>query len=446
MNKLLATKTIIFFVFYVFVVSILSSCKLMPFSNNNLVSNRPPDDGMVHGTYTQSHSPLTPLGMVYVPPGVNIMGQPDENSKIHSLTMKQRNVTIEGFWMDATETTNNQYRQYVTWVLDSITAKLLGFIVADAEGNEAVDWVKYYEYGNSKTPISNEELVGKLSPITIPKQNLPLNLAKKLYVINVDKIIYHYEDYDLREVSSPANRKKSLKQMIRKYDVKVYPDTFVWLRDFSYSYNEPMARKYYSDPSFGNYPVVGVNWKQAVAFCNWRTNLMNSYLSRQSRLERKDYFRLPSDYEWEYAAKGGRIKTVYPWGNYYLRNKKGCLLANFKPRRGDYAEDGAITTAKADAYWPNDFGLYNMSGNVSEWTNSIYYEGSSVLMNDLNPNVEYTAKKSDPLAMTRKIIKGGSWKDIGNLLQLGSKSYEYQDTVKSYLGFRTVISLPLVNL
>jgi formylglycine-generating enzyme required for sulfatase activity len=69
---------------------------------------------------------------------------------------------------------------------------------------------------------------------------------------------------------------------------------------------------------------------------------------------------------------------MFPWGNYYLRNKKGCLMANFKPGRGNYPEDGGFYTVRADAYWPNDYGLYCMSGNVAEWTSSIYYEAATI--------------------------------------------------------------------
>ena len=133
---------------------------------------------------------------------------------------------------------------------------------------------------------------------------------------------------------------------------------------------------------------------------------------------------------------------MYPWGGPYLRNKKGCLLANFKPGRGNYPEDGGLYTVRADAYWPNDFGLYNMAGNVAEWTGSLYYEGASNFQHDMNPDIRWNAKDSDPPRMKRKVVRGGSWKDVGIYLQTGTRAYEYQDTAKSYIGFRCVIDLP----
>ena len=221
----------------------------------------------------------------------------------------------------------------------------------------------------------------------------------------------------------------------------VYPDSLAWVRDFAYSYNEPMAKRYFGHPAFGNYPVVGVSWKQATAFCEWRTHYMNAWLEGKKRTPESD-FRLPTEAQWEYAARGGRSQSPFPWGGPYLRNKKGCLLANFKPGRGNYPEDGGFYTVRADAYWPNDFGLYNMAGNVAEWTSSLYYEGGYNFQHDMNPDIRWNAKDSDPPRMKRKVLRGGSWKDVGFFLQTSTRNYEYQDTAKSYIGFRSVIDLP----
>jgi gliding motility-associated lipoprotein GldK len=261
--------------------------------------------------------------------------------------------------------------------------------------------------------------------------------------IDPTKLVFHSEIFDFKEAAkSPKGVQRS--KFIVKKDLQIYPDTLCWVRDFAYSYNEPMAKKYYSHPAFGNYPVVGISWKQATAFCEWRTQYLNGFLESKKRMTESD-FRLPTESQWEYAARGGRSQSPYPWGGPYLRNRKGCLLANFKPGRGNYPEDGGFYTVRADAYWPNDFGLYNMSGNVAEWTSSLFYEGGYSFQHDMNPEVRWNAKESDPPRMKRKVTRGGSWKDVGYYLQTSARTYEYQDTSKSYIGFRCVIDLPPAN-
>ncbi|MDG1503676.1 MAG: SUMF1/EgtB/PvdO family nonheme iron enzyme, partial [Flavicella sp.] len=141
-------------------------------------------------------------------------------------------------------------------------------------------------------------------------------------------------------------------------------------------------------------------------------------------------FRLPTEAEWEYAARGGIEYGTYPWGGPYTTTDQGCFLANFKPVRGDYALDGALYTVEAYSYSPNGYGLYNMAGNVSEWTNTSYFKGS-LNGSIINSNFEDLESK-------RKIIRGGSWKDIAYFLQVSTRDFEYVDSTKSYIGFRTV--------
>jgi gliding motility-associated lipoprotein GldK len=221
--------------------------------------------------------------------------------------------------------------------------------------------------------------------------------------------------------------------------VNVYPDTLVWIRDYSYSYNDPWTKMYFSHPGFDDYPVVGVSWKQAKAFCMWRTNFKNGMLSGRGDSPVQDY-RLPSEAEWELAARGGLNNSMYPWGGYYTRSETGCFLANFKPMRGNYSDDGGKATVKVASYDPNGYGLYDMAGNVAEWTITAYDESAYNFMHDLNPNFEYNALPDDPPAMKRKVIRGGSWKDIAYYIQVGTRTFEYQDTAKSYVGFRCVRS------
>jgi len=390
-----------------------------------------PEDGQLHGVAPASRYNLTkPPGMVYVPSGTFHMGPSDEDIN-YAFTARNRQVSINGFWMDATEITNNEYRQFVNWVRDSTAATLMQY-GKEVDGRFQVDWkrAEMIKWGDKAT-------IEKIDQMILTPDNRIFGKKE----IDPTKLMYHSERFNLKEAAKKENEGKARSRFIDSSNVKVYPDTLVWIRDFSYSYNEPMTQRYFSHPAFGNYPVVGVNWNQATVFCEWRTQIQNSALERQHKSTESSY-RLPSEAEWEYAARGGRSQSMFPWGNYYLRNKKGCLLANFKPGRGNYPEDGAFYTARADAYWPNDFGLYCMAGNVAEWTSSVYYEGASSFEHDMNPDIRYNAKDSDPPRMKRKVVRGGSWKDVGFYLQTSTRTYEYQDTAKSYIGFRCVIDLP----
>jgi len=391
-----------------------------------------PNNGQLVGVAPSARGSMgRPIGMVYVPPGTFHMGPSDEDVNFN-FTARNKQVSISGFWMDATEITNNEYRQFVNWVRDSLAAIQLGFMKSSPDGDTAVDWVKAKSIN-----YSNRSTLEKLNTLVLAPDNRIYNRIE----IDPSKLEYNVQGFDLKAAAKFENALRPRKDFIYRYNQKVYPDTLVWMRDFSYSYNEPMTKRYYAHPSFGNYPVVGISWKQAVAFCHWRTHYLNSFLEKTKKAAESDY-RLPTEAEWEYAARGGRTQSMFPWGNYYLRNKKGCLLANFKPGRGNYAEDGGFYTVRADAYWPNDFGLYNMAGNVSEWTSSYFYEGSYNFQHDMNPDVRYNALDSDPPRMKRKVVRGGSWKDVGYFLQTSTRQYEYQDTAKSYIGFRCVIDLP----
>jgi gliding motility-associated lipoprotein GldK len=364
-------------------------------------------------------SGINPYGMVYIPSGFMVMGQ-DDDDLFRQFIKRSKSVSLSGFYMDDTEITNNEYRQFVYYVRDSVAHTILGNVDINDRGQEVIDWSYRIDWSDE----SLDEMFYQGDMMMGGKREM-----------DTRKFVYPWTWIDLQKAAHQRDVERST--LVNRERTNIYPDTLVWVRDFAYSYNEPFTRNYFSHPAYDDYPVVGVNWNMASAFNHWRTQLWNSY---SGNVVHTEDFRLPTEAEWEWAARGGHQRTSYPWGSYYMRNAKGCPLANFKPGRGNYGEDGGIITVKATAYFPNDYGLYNMAGNVAEWTNDAYFPFAYQTTHDLNPSITYYAKEGDPLAMRRKVVRGGSWKDIYYYLQNGTRDFEFQDTTKSYIGFRSVIT------
>ena len=404
-----------------------------------------------------------PFEMAFIPAGSFITGPSDEDA-VFAMNTVSKTVTVDAFWMDQTEMTNNKYRQFVFWVRDSILRTRLG-----EEGIEGYDFFKVDEEGNLIEPNTlnwdetiddrDENIQAVKETMYYPPQER-FNSRKEIdtRILNysyfwVDyqqaaKARYNFKEQryegkvtDLEGVETDVVDRSSF---IINHLVNVYPDTLVWIRDFTYSFNDPQATLYFWHPSYDNYPVIGVSWIQARAFSVWRTDFMNSFL-RAEGLPGVHNYRLPSEIEWEFAARGGLDLSTYPWGGPYTRNYQGCFLANFKPLRGNYIDDGSVYAAKVASYEPNEYGLYDMAGNVAEWTITAYHKSGSFFTHDLNPNYEYNARPDDPDQLKTKVIKGGSWKDISYYLQTWSRDYEYQDSTKSFIGFRNVRSYIGVN-
>jgi formylglycine-generating enzyme required for sulfatase activity len=458
------------------------------------------------------YQPEIPLGMVYIPSGSYNMGENDQDVPFLHQT-RSKTVSVQAFYMDQTEITNNEYRQFVYWVRDSIALeKIYAGLEEDEDADRFInyqeryfdegglEWVDYdpSDRGLNRTLFSlnwdrrfsydDEEIVPLLADMYYPQ---PERFYKRRE-IDTRKLNFRYYWIDLREAArrgridivpngydnqgnllAPNHRqlntpphpftedpqgqdydqgvlnKKGQNNAIRGHEnrqrfiidevINVYPDTLCWVRDFTYSFHDPMTNMYFWHPAYDNYPVVGVTWVQAKAFSIWRTQLLNSWLVAMGDIYVND-FRLPTEAEWERAARGDLALSAYPWGGPYIRNESGCFLGNFKPMRGRYFEDGGFHTVKAFSYNPNGWGLYCMAGNVAEWTESAYDESMYEFSHDLNTDYRYDAMDWDPPSMKRKVLRGGSWKDVGYYLQTSTRTYEYQDTAKSYVGYRNVMT------
>jgi sulfatase modifying factor 1 len=403
-----------------------------------------------------------PYGMNYIHFGSYTMGPSDQDVP-YALNTRAKTVTIPAFYMDVHEISNNEYRQFVHYVRDSLLRQAL-FEDTDEEkwaysedenGRDMADFTKKGFVLKWDEPIDMEDEDVFESLYGYYLQGQPRYYNRK--EIDTRKLKYRYTWFNLEKAANKEGRDEDYgdansmdqlhsvkrhsdqQQFVVEENINIYPDTLVWIHDYAYSYNEPLAENYFWHPAYDDYPVVGVTWGQAVAFNAWRTQTMNSW----RKMEKQTYiqkFRLPSEAEWEYAARGGRNLAPYPWGGPYIRNEQGCVLANFKPMRGDYVEDANAYTAPVESYSPNDYGLYQMSGNVAEWTNTAFDETVYDFAFDLAPEYVYHAKVTDPQVLHRKVIRGGSWKDIGYYCQTGTRTYEYSDSAKASIGFRSVMS------
>ena len=386
-------------------------------------------NGILTGSYNRgSWAPETPYGMVYVPSGRVFIGLGGDDA-LNRTDQTRKSVTIQGFYMDATEITNNEYRQFIDVVKEERIRESLGYFKTDAEGNstDELDWAIPIDLSDPEVSAVNESFYYDEDESLFGYKD-----------INPEKLKYEYTWFDIQQMVLDKNEANKA-DYVKKKQVEIHPDVLVWQKDFTFSYNEPMTRNYFRHPAFDNYPVVGIDWYQASAFSNWRTKFFKEF-QPNGEYKLVDDFRLPTEHEWEYAAKGGVSLAKFPWEGAYVRNEKGCMLANFKPGRGNYYSDGGIYTVRADSYWPNGYGLYNMAGNVSEWTSSAYYEEAYSFIQELNPDIKYTSKEGDALVNTRKVTRGGSWKDIAYYIQTGARDWEYGNNAKSHIGFRCVTS------
>ena len=437
--------------------------------------------GEVTGQRGSGINEPVPYGMVEVKRGYLKAGI-EQNDTLWGALTPTKDISVDGFWMDQSEVTNSMYRQFVEWVRDSIIRERL----ADPQyGGDETYKIEVDRYGEPVTPHLNW---AKPIPWRKPTEEQE-RAIQSVYtrhpidgtvMLDVKQLNYRYEIFDYEKAAlrkyrlNPQERSlntdrptdpdevvmiskdtayindqgqivrqtierplSSLYDFLNTYIVNVYPDTTCWVNDFANAQQEQYMRLYFSSPNYNDYPVVGVTWEQAEAFCAWRTEYLMKGLGAQARYIQR--YRLPTEIEWEYAARG-REGNPYPWQGDEAKNQDGCFYANFKPDRGNYTEDGNLITSKAGIYGANSNGLYDMAGNVAEWTNTVYTEAGVNAMADLNPELNYRAAKEDPYMLKRKSVRGGSWKDPMSMIRSAWRSWEYQNQPRCHIGFRCVRS------
>jgi len=206
------------------------------------------------------------------------------------------------------------------------------------------------------------------------------SIEQTMVKVNDDLYVCKYEVSNLEYRNFLGYLKSKDASLAEKYKV----DTTKWITELRYQ--EPMAKYYHSHPAYNNYPVVCVSYEAALAYCDWLTEQYNADAKRKFK---KVKFVLPGEEEWVSVANGGNKNRMYPWGNYYLRNRTGEFLCNFK-RLGDQSitfnkqsnkyevvpqyeamngglNGSIIYTAVVNSFQAvAPYGIHNMSGNVAE--------------------------------------------------------------------------------
>ncbi len=521
------------------------------------------------------HKIIAPPGMTYVKGGVTTINYDQSTTDTNSA----RKVSLTSFFMDKTEITNQQYREFVQWVADSIA--IVNYLKDDSyfmseedsknmnsAANKGTDATASIPLTDSAVRVADSlKMAGVMATdpgvaATTP-QNDSINTKRR---INWSKVkhdkIFNPRDPDMvsklgsmmdengrikKEAClfsykhpkyTASSTKGTEKLAIVEETVNIHPNENVWNQDLANAQTDLYVENYFNAPPFDDYPVVGVNWKQAMAFCKWRSNTAQSYYNMPEYMKYYNLiYTLPSEAQWVYAAQGFydmirskpqtdtldtsnivlptyadsfqvaksdsevnailhktpedsakeiqdqisaiKAERVAQWendhkkaenGNRYLldymkmlnflQNGSGAngegpitdsthihrdyngMLANFKQDEGDYWEDGVALTTPVMSFAPNEFGLYNMEGNVAEWVMDAYSPSAFSFVSDINPRLLYDADSTDADVMKRKVVRGGSYISNAKSLSPYYRDMELQDVAHCFVGFRCVVQAP----
>lgn len=324
---------------------------------------------------------------------IDIFDPPGERDSLLLAQNYPRRVTVTSFYLSDHEVTNAEYREFTDWVMDSVALSIL------AEKNPSF-------YKNPKVKLLNWDMRQALKS---GKYSAGLKKIMK------EDTLFHHTVYDTKNCIYTFHARDT------SISIHVYPDTTCWMIDFTYSFNQPMERMYNWHPAYNNYPVTGVSWLQANAYCRWRSDRLNeeiikSYTKKDKNVGVPIYahypnFRLPTEAEWEYACLNltpeDRAKEkdyyhpVLPWTDKNLTDSKGQYRANFGPIRDanwfeakHYTEgifdkktktENYFYTSPVKSFQPNSMNLYDMAGNVAEWVLDIALAKSHIDYDEFGP-------------------------------------------------------------
>ena len=307
------------------------------------------------------------FGMVWIPAGEFMMGGDNEQARVDEFP--KHKVKLNGFYMDETEVTNEQFEKFV---------KATGYITT---AEKDVDW---------------NELKKQLPPNT-PEPDKELLKAASLVFVKTPEAV----------------------------NLNDYSQWWQWMHGADWKHPQGPQSNILGKEK---YPVVHISWDDANAYCKWAGK------------------RLPTEAEWEYAARSGMKNTVYSWGNAPIDS--GGYRCNYW--QGSFPNqnnnlDGFDNSAPAKSFMPNSYGLYDMSGNVWEWCSDLYnnnyyneFKNVKVTNNPKGPTKSYDP--DEPLA-TKRVMRGGSFlcnESYCSGYRNSSRMKSTQDSGMEHLGFRCV--------
>lgn len=445
--------------------SILQSCSLLGKKGGGVSSTTGAAYGYSNDTLSFSPYDIqnlpNPPGMVFVQGGRTILGS-FEQDLFGARDNIERTVTVNSFYMDETEITNKDWKEYVYYQFHPMVEEMgKDTEIKDDPNNPFIPATTSHNGQELKDLVPNDSVWSSdFSFNDVYSQNYYSNPGFNDYPV-VGVTWRQVVDYCAWRTDFVNYTK-----IIASVDFDELPDEF-------------KLEFYNPDGSLQMLGASASNSGTQEIFLDELDQLQQdiiAYINQNKKMfiEKGLYlpeFRLPNEAEWEYAAKATvgtqyldeneEYGRIYPWDGRGVRNpygkRRGDFLANFKRGRGDYAgiagtinNDSDVIPSRVGTYEPNDFGLFNMGGNVSEWVNDTYRPLSFNDFEDLNPvrkdgtndpesNYGWAAGRNEFRSLINdrsKVYKGGSWKDVAYWMSPGTRRYLDQDKATNTLGFR----------